>query len=583
MLSTIKIQNIALIPSVEIVFGEHFNVLTGETGAGKSIVIGSLNFILGDKLSASVIRQGADYARVTAVFYKNCKKPSYKQEMQGEQGVSEGVCPTQITERMTQFNAASRSLDDGDETIITRTMWQNGRSEIRINDDIVTIKTLREVTGGIIDIHGQHDTERLLTPKNHIDILDSYGRVNLTAYKAEYDKLKSLERELAEFGDNDTERERLIDLYRYQIDEIEKANLSAAEETELEQRITIMRNAGKVTESLGETISNLNTADTDIAHAVKKLSAVTVLDANLNTYAERLNAVQNELTDIIIGTKEYLSGADYTDADIDAVGERLDEIKNLKRKYGKTVDEIFSFLNKTKSEYERLAGAAEKIAELRGEIKSQSAAVQTAGEALSAVRRETAARMQSELLVHLAELGMPNAQFTVQFNKETGTAADESGEPAAYRFHPNGIDETEFFFSANLGEAVKPLSKIISGGEMSRLMLCIKTIANADRNKTLVFDEIDTGISGLMGAAVANKLSVLSKHSQIIAVTHLAPIAAAADTHFLIEKSVANNKTTTAVLPLTDEQRVAEIGRIIGGGETAIAHAKTLLSPHPQR
>jgi DNA repair protein RecN (Recombination protein N) len=519
MLTLIKIQNIALIPSVEINFGGHFNVLTGETGAGKSIIIGSLNFIFGDKLSTTAIRGGADFARVTAVF---------------------------------------------DDTIITRTLRADGRSEICVNDEIVTIKTLREVSSHLIDIHGQHDTEKLLSPKNHIDILDSYGRLDLTEYRAEYGGLKSLERELSGFGDNDAERERLIDLYKYQIEEIEKAAITEAEEDGLNEKITVMRNSQKITENLAESVRGMDAADRELSRAIKHVGAISAFDNKLGDIGGRLLSAEAEITDIIITAKEYLESADFDDGDIDAVTDRLEVIKNIKRKYGKTAEEVAAFCDKTRKEYDRLTGAAKKIAELKSLIEKQTAAAVSCGEKLSAVRRDAAKKLETELLTHLADLGMPNARFNVRFN--------DGGD-----LHPNGIDEVEFYFTANLGEEVKPLSKIISGGEMSRLMLCIKTIANTDVNKTLVFDEIDTGISGAMGVAVANKLESLSKNSQIIAVTHLASIAAAADTHFLIEKSVTDNKTTTAVMPLSSEQRVTEIARIVGGGETAIAHARALL------
>jgi DNA repair protein RecN (Recombination protein N) len=537
MLSLIKIQNIALIPSVEINFGEKFNVRTGETGAGKSIIIGSLNFIFGDKLSVSAIRGGADFAKVTSVF-NNCNI--------GENG------------------SAFLGTENPTEIIITRVLRKDGRSEIRINDEIISIKALKEFASNLIDIHGQHDTEKLLSPKNHIDILDAFGHIDITAYRTQYNKLIALKTQLADFGDNDTERERLIDLYRYQTDEIERANLSATEETELEQKISVLRNSRKITDNMGESIGALNTADSEITHAIKKIGAIAGYDENLGELNGRLGALGGELTDIIISAKSYLENADFNDTDIDAVGERLENIKNLKRKYGKTVDEIFEFLSKTKAEYDRLIGATEKIAELKAEIEKQTAVVLQYGEKLSAVRKAQAETMQTELLRHICDLGMPNAQFVVGISTK---------QP-----QPNGTNEIEFYFSANLGESVKPLSKIISGGEMSRLMLCIKTIANLDKEKTLVFDEIDTGISGAMGIAVAKKLSQLSKHNQIIVVTHLAGISAMADTHFLIEKSVTDNKTVTAVMPLNQQQRIDEIARIVGGNsETAIAHAKSLL------
>jgi DNA repair protein RecN (Recombination protein N) len=522
VLSTLRIQNIALIPSVEINFGPAFNVLTGETGAGKSIIIGSLNFIFGDKLLPSAIRGGADFAKVTAVFHT-----------------------------------------EHEEIIIMRTLKADGRSEIRINDEPVTLKALRETASALIDIHGQHDTERLLLAKNHIEILDAFGKVNTSAYRTEYDRLQELKRQLASFGDSDEERERLIDLYKYQIDEIENVNISADEEEELNARIIVMRNAQKIAEGLSSAADELSNADAEVGHAIKHFNAVSGYDERLEPLAERLCSVQSETTDILISLREYIDNADYSDADFDKAEERLETIKNIKRKYGHTADEVDAFLVKTKREHERLTNAAETVAELKRQIEAQTQAVLNAGKELSAVRRSTADKMEADLSRHLGGLGMPDAKFAVKF--------------IAGNILRNGTDAVEFYFSANVGEEVKPLSNIISGGEMSRLMLAVKTIVNTEKGKTIVFDEIDTGISGAMGAAVADKMRMLSQSSQIIAVTHLAAIAAAASTHFLIEKSVIDNKTITRVSPLNYNARIGEIARIVGGGDTAVAHAKSLL------
>jgi DNA repair protein RecN (Recombination protein N) len=515
MLTLIKIQNIALIPSVEINFGEHFNVLTGETGAGKSIIIGSLNFIFGDKLSPSAIRSGAEFAKVTAVFYTK-----------------------------------------GEEIIITRVLRKDGRSEVRINDDLVPLKTLKEVAGSLIDIHGQHDTERLLNAKYHCEILDKFGKVDDSEYKKEAGKLRELQRELSTYGGKEEERERLLDLYKYQINEIETANLTETEEDELNARLVIMRNTQKITENLTETVQGINSADKETSHAVTKLRNIAAYDEKLNVFMQRLAEVQGEIADIFVGIKEYLDEINFNDEDITAADDRCEVIKNIKRKYGKTVGEVLDFLTKTRAEYNRLVNANEKIAELKEKIGEQTAVLEDAAERLFVVRKNTAEKLEKELLKHLADLGMPCAKFIVQFNEDK---------------------MPEFYFSANVGEDVKPLNKVISGGEMSRLMLAVKTIANTSGSKTLVFDEIDAGISGQMGNAVANKLKLLSAASQIIVVTHLASIAAKADTHFLIEKSVTNNKTSTFVEPLQNDKRILEIARIIGGGTTAVAHAKALI------
>lgn len=522
MLTTLRIQNMALIPAVEINFGPAFNVLTGETGAGKSIIIGSLNFIFGDKLSTNVIRAGADFARVTAVF---------------------------------------------DDTIITRTLRTDGKSEIRVNDEPVTLKGLRAVASELLAIHGQHDTEKLLTPKNHLAILDGFGHTALATYQAEYNQLQTLKKELSSYGDNPAERERLLDLYQYQINEIANAHLNPDEEYELNNKAIVLRNAEKLTTGLDEIITQLDTADTATGRANKKLLGLVPCDAQLSPLADRLSGTAGELTDILLELRDYVDRADFSAGSLEAVYDRLDVIKNLKRKYGATVADILTYLEQTQVAYQRLLNAGDTIAELNARIAEQTARVKQAAAQVTAARQAAAAQLTTQLGQHLADLGMPHAQFEVRFTAVTPNS--------------HGADDVEFYFSANLGEALRPLAQIISGGEMSRVMLAIKTVANTEPGKTLIFDEIDTGLSGNMGLAVADKLTALAKHTQIIVVTHLAAIAAAADKHYLIQKNISNQKTVTNVYPLNPEERVQEVARIIGGGTTALAHAAALL--HSQR
>lgn len=519
MLNTLRIQNLALIPAVEINFGEHFNVLTGETGAGKSIIIGSLNFIFGDKLSVNAIRNGADFARVTAVF---------------------------------------------DETIIVRTLHSNGKSEIRVNDEPMTLKGLREVVGNLIDIHGQHDTEKLLDAKNHLGILDAFAKTDLTAYQNAYNQLQSLRDELSTYGDNPEERARLLDLYQYQINEIERANLVPDEEDNLNQRALVLRNAEKLAEGLQFIVDNLTDADGTLGSAQKRLLSIQQYDEHLQGLAERLGSAGGELGDILIDLRDYLDNMDFSANTLESIFDRLDEIKNLKRKYGATINDILAFCEQTKQEQKRLLTAGDTIQKLQGQIQSQTEIVNRLAGEITVARKRAGLELAQQLKIQLKDLGMEQTQFEVQFSTITPKN--------------NGADAVEFLFSANLGEPVRPLAQIISGGEMSRLMLALKTVANPEPQKTLVFDEIDTGISGKMGVALAGKLVSLAQHSQIIVVTHLASVAAVGDTHFLIQKNVSENQTITNVYPLEQSAREQEIARIIGGGDTALAHARALLA-----
>ena len=519
MLNTLRIQNLALIPAVEINFGATFNVLTGETGAGKSIIIGSLNFIFGDKLSVNAIRHGADFARVTAVF---------------------------------------------DDTIIVRTLHANGKSEIRVNDEPMTLKGLREVAGNLIDIHGQHDTEKLLDPKNHLSILDAFAQTDLSAYQNAYQALQNLRQELSTYGDNSEERARLLDLYQYQINEIERANLSVDEEENLNQRALVLRNAEKLAEGLQQAIDNLTDGDGSLGITQKRLLGVQQYDCKLQTLAERLNAAASEIGDILMELRDYADSMDFSADALESVYDRLDEIKNLKRKYGATIADVLAFYEKTQTEYTRLLQAGDTIQKLQNQINAQTAVVEKLAAEVTAHRQAAARELALRLIEQLKDLGMEQTRFEVQFT----VVAPKS----------SGADAVEFLFSANVGQPLRPLAQIISGGEMSRLMLAVKTVANPTPQKTLVFDEIDTGISGKMGVALAAKLKALSQQSQIIVVTHLASVAAVADTHFLIQKNVSAEQTVTNVYPLDATAREQEIARIIGGGSTALAHARALLS-----
>ncbi|MDR0384104.1 MAG: DNA repair protein RecN [Christensenellaceae bacterium] len=478
MLSTIRIQNVALIPAVEINFKGGFNVLTGETGAGKSIIIGSLNFIFGERLSTNIIRSGSDFAKVTAVF---------------------------------------------DEDIIVRTLYSGGRNEIRINDDLVTVKQLKNFVSNLIDIHGQHDTEKLLDVKHHIELVDGFGGIS-------DEVLNGLQRELRGYVID----ERELDFIKFQIDEIEAADIKDNEEEELRDRLDFMRKAERNMGRMKNVLSLVMEADNLLCKAVT--------NAKDTELFERISGAECETGDIANFIRDYLTELDFDEGDFEKVEERMETIKKIKKKYG-DYD-----LEKLKEEYERQVNAKERVKELNDLIAAEQ-------ERLLSLRKSASGRLETELLKHLSDLGMPNAKFETRFDDYN----------------------LEFYFSANVGEPVKPLRQIISGGEMSRVALSIKTVTNLGKGKTIIFDEIDTGISGIVGNGVAAKLKVLAENTQIIAVTHLASIAAAAETHFLIEKQVAENKTVTQVIPLEREERVNEVARILGGGETAVAHARSLF------
>jgi len=499
MLTSIKIQNIALIPEVEIELDGAFNVLTGETGAGKSIIIGSFNFILGEKLNKSVIRAGSQFARVDAVF-----------------GVGDDL------------------------VILTRTLKPDGKSECRINGNIVTVGMLREEAEKHIHIHGQHETETLLKPKNHIDILDDFGRVDKSEYFTEYKKLQDLKNSLKVFGGTDDERNRQIDIYEFQIKEIERANLRDGEEEELAEYKSRMMNFEKISGAL----NNAKFGDVPVG----LISQAAKFDSGLESILERARSVQYEIDDLQSSVDNYLDGLEYDEQKFKNVDSRLDEIKTLKRKYGSTVVEILKFLENAQSQYAKLTQSAEEIEKIKKEINEQEKVVETKGRELSGIRKITGDSFGKEMVGQLKDLGMPACKIEVEFRE--------------IAFGSNGCDEIQFLFSANAGEGVKPLANIISGGEMSRFMLALKTLISGSVG-TLVFDEIDTGIGGVMGAKIGEKIKVLSLSTQVICVTHLPQIAAMADSHFLILKE-QNEKTVTKVFKIEGDEIVNELSRMQG-------------------
>jgi len=543
MLQSLKIQNVALIPQVEIEFDGKCNVLTGETGAGKSIVVGSFQFILGEKLKPTVIRSGENFAKVTAVFT---------------------VAGSEIEPiaKLTGIEFPENTV------VLARTLKSDGRSECRINGDVVTVAVFKETAGFLIHIHGQHDTEVLLRPKNHIDILDAFGggpvRSAKVAYSEEFEKLTKLRAGLKSFGGSDAERDRMIDMYTYQIKEIENAQLREGEDIELQEFKQKMMNFEKIHENVGAAVGVLG--GLEFGRVVSALTVAAKVDVKVEKLLESVRSVQYDLDDVESSLVGYLDSMEYDEEKFRKADARLDEIKVLKRKYGADIPQIFSFLADTRASLDFITRSAEDIESTKRQIAIQETEVAAAGAKLTEARRQAAGKFSSEMVAGLGELGMERASVEVGFREISPTG--------------NGCDEIEFLFSANVGEAVRPLASIISGGEMSRFMLALKTVtARIDNVSTVVFDEIDTGIGGTMGVKIAEKIQTLSKFHQVIVVTHLPQIAAMADTHFLIEKAETSGKTVTSIKKLKEAEQVDELTRMVGStedGQSAKQHAEAL-------
>lgn len=550
MLSDLAIKNVAVIDSLNISFKKGMSVLTGETGAGKSIIIDSINMILGDRTNKGLVRYGEDKASVQAVFDDCCE----------------------ARELLSQYDIET----EDEQLVISRQITSQGKSVCRINGVIVPLSILRDIADRLINIHGQHDNQALLTPSKHIVFLDNYaGDVDkLNKYKSCYRKVQSIKDQIDSLRIDEQEKARRIDLLEYQISEIEKAELTAGEDTDLQEQRSIMENAEMISSKLNEAYDNIyggslaQAAYDAVSIAVSALSELTDYDAALKELYENLTSAMYTIEDAAHEIKDYAENVEFDEAVLNDIEDRLDLILKLKRKYGGTIEEILAFKDSAKKELEDIQLGDEKIAELEKDLLDTERTMLQEGKALTEARKKAAVDLQKLIEEALHELDMEKAKFMVML---------KSGDP-----HSNGMDEVEFLFSANLGEPLKPLVKIASGGELSRVMLAMKSVlADSDNVDTLIFDEIDTGVSGRAAQKIAKKLAQIAANKQVICITHLPQLSSVADNHYLIEKHVENERTFTAVKMLDDEERIKELARMIDGtelSETALLHAKELLS-----
>ena len=551
MIRSVSVQNIALIDRVDLELGARLNILSGETGAGKSIIIDSLGFVLGERADRSLIRYGTDHAAVEAVFedYLTSDVASYLDDM---------------------------GIEAEDVLILRRKMSADGRNECRINGRLTTLSVLKGLTELLVDIHGQHEHQSLVKPANHEKMLDGMGGKELLAARAENatlrEKYRALKAEFERFGD-ESERARRLDVLRFQIDEIERAEVGEGEEEELLEKRKRIRNTEKILSALASAKSALEGYDGasvggNLKAAAASLSTISAYDGGIDPLCERLDAAKTEIEDIGETLGDMMRKFDFDAKSADAVEERLELVRNLQRKYGGSYAALCDFLAKAKTEAETLENASERVEELEREIASAGKKLSDAARRLGDMRRSAAEKFESDMMRELGDLGMGGTTFKVEIKSDY--APDNIGE--------TGGDEVEFLISPNVGEPLKPLAKIISGGEMSRFMLALKNIvAGLDGIGTMVFDEIDTGISGHISAVVAEKMCNISRDRQVIAITHMPSLAAMADSHFLIQKSVSDGKTHTRVLLLEDD--TDEVARLIGGNDYsshAVPHAREM-------
>ncbi len=552
MLSNLKIQNIAIIENASIDFEYNFNCMTGETGAGKSIVIDSINAILGEKTSRELIRTGESKATVSAYF-------------------------TAITEKTKVLLADMGLESEGDDSLhISRVLTKDGRNVCKINGETVTVSMLKKIGLSLINIHGQSDNQELMNAEQHYTFIDAIADNSdiFEDYKQSYDELLKLKAQINSINTDEAKKARQVDLLTYQIDELTKANLRIGEKDELCERRDVINNSQKVISALNDAYCALSGSD-EFAGAVsmlfdasRALSSASKYINDCNFMAETLNDAAYNAESLVSDIYKMMENSQYDEKELADIEERLDLIYRLSKKYGETEEEMLIFLDKAKEELHNITYSDELLAKLNIVLDNLTVATMKKAEKLSESRKSAAIDFSEKIMSELAFLDMPDTVFSVNFTKTD--------------FTETGIDCIEFLISANKGEDQKPLAKIASGGELSRIMLAIKSVlADKDGTDTLIFDEIDSGVSGRAAGKIALKLSQVSNNRQVICITHLPSIAAYANHHMLISKAVKDEKTYTSVTSLDYNGRVAEIARIIGGNQNNSIHlesAKQLLA-----
>ena len=554
MLKFLHIENIAVIERSDIEFSAGFNVLTGETGAGKSIVIDAINAVLGERTSKELIRAGCDTAEVSAVF-----------------GELDNATAAALSD-------AGVTPDEDGNIVIRRRLSAAGKGLIKLNDRPVTATELKEIGKHLVNIHGQHDNQALLDPERHLDYIDAVADDDPIKgkYYAEFRELNRIRKELAATETDEDEKRRRVGLLKYQINELESAGIKPGEYEKLQKKLAIARNYQKTAEALSRAYSALKGDDefdgavSLLTDAEKSLSSLhnDEWDKKSSALADAAAAAE----DVSTALYDFLENAELAGIDPDEINSRLETLDKLMAKYGNSEEEMLRFLEKARTELNDTEFSDKKAAELSALLDDATERLIALAEELTAARKKAAAEFEKQVCDILSYLNMPDVRFTVQFSKG--------------RYTKRGCDTAEFMISANRGESVKPLCKIASGGELSRVMLAIKSVLlGRDPVGTMIFDEIDTGISGYTAGKVGTQLKKVAENRQVICVTHLAQIAAMGDTHLLIEKKAEGDRTFTSVSPLSYEDRINEIARIMSGTqmtENLYNSAKELLDRSKQ-
>lgn len=539
MLHLLHIENIAVIEEADIAFSSGFNALTGETGAGKSIVIDAMGAVLGQRTSRDLIRTGAAKAFVSAVFTGVPSLPALAD--------------------------LSLAPEEG-ELLLQREIYADGKNACRINGKPVTVAQLRQIGNQLLNIHGQHDGQQLLDEEQHGAYLDRYGHVEgyLETYGACFAAMEETRRKIRSLQMDEAEKARRVDSLQFQINELERADLKPGEEEALQQRRVLLRNSEKFMSAIQGALWSLSGGDEGggavslLREAEDSLAGARGLDEQFSQLHQRLTALHSEAYDVAEILRDMESAFDFSPQELDALESRADQLYRLKKKYGSTVEEMLEYLDQCRSELDRITFAADTVERLQRELQTEYAQVMKAAQLLSGARKAAAKDLELRVQDELRQLDMPRARFSICFAEK---------EPAA-----DGIDEVRFLMSANVGEELKPIQKVASGGELARIMLALKNVlAENETIGTLVFDEVDTGVSGRAAQKVAEKLAQVSRVKQVLCVTHLPQLAAMADIHFSVEKGEREGRTYTSVEELNREQRCRELARLTGGAHITAA------------
>lgn len=532
MLSLLHIENIAVIEQSDISFDKGFNVLTGETGAGKSIVIDAISAILGERAYRDMIRTGAGKASVRAVFTEVSNLPWF----------------------------AENGVEYAEELMIQRDIYLDGKNVCRVNGSLVTVSMLRRLGSQLIDIHGQHDSASLFDENNHLQYLDDFAgnQVLRDSYHEKYEEVSSIRQQIHGMTMDEGEKLRKMEMLRYQIEEISKVNLSAGEDEALEERRKLLQNSEKISDGMDAAVASLYGDDESdgasalLMQAERELSRIARYTDSFNEIRERVADLMYQVQDVAEEVRDARNALSYSADELEQIECRLDVIHKLRRKYGATCEDILLYLKQAQDELDKIEFADDHLERLKIKCKQAEKEAWNCAIALRESRKTAAGELAQRILAELTQLDMPKVRFSCEFTQT--------------ELAPSGADAVAFYMSANVGEELKPMSKVASGGELARIMLAMKNVlAEQDQVATLIFDEVDTGVSGRAAQKVAEKLRSVSKNKQVLCVTHLPQLAALASTHLLIAKEERNGRTYTTVTPLDTNGRKYELARIIGG------------------